>query len=93
MLGALLRGRFVDPPHGRIYRPGDDLTLGTVRIGPDDENGCVVTRELPAGEFLRLSEDIAFNDLHLIRCDRVLAETAVEQRRARARLASAAQAA
>ena len=93
VLGALLRGRSVDLPDGRTYRLGDDLTLGTVGIGPDDENGYVVTRDLPVGEFLRLSEELSFNDLYLIGCDRVLAETAVEQRRARARLAQAAQAA
>lgn len=90
VLGALLRGRSVDLPDGRTYRLGDDLTLGTIGIGPDDESGYVVTRDLPVGEFLRLSEELSFNDLYLIGCDRVLAETAVEQRRARARLALAA---
>ncbi|HEX6372909.1 MAG TPA: hypothetical protein VF006_28560 [Longimicrobium sp.] len=88
-VGALLRGRSVDLPVGRTYRLGDDLTLGTVGIGPDDENGYVVTRDLPVGEFLRLCEELSFNDLYLIGCDRVLAENAVQQRRARARLAPA----
>lgn len=93
VLGALLRGRSVDLPDGRTYRLGDDLTLGTVGIGPDDERGYVVTRDLSVGQFLRLSEELSFNDLYLIGCDRVLAATAVELRRARARLAPAARAA
>jgi hypothetical protein len=93
VLGALLRGRAVDMPDGRTYRLGDDLTLGTVGIGPDDESGYVVTRDLSVGEFLRLSEELSFNDLYLIGCDHVLAETAVELRRARARLAPASRAA
>jgi hypothetical protein len=93
VLGALLRGRAVDLPDGRTYRLGDDLTLGTVGIGPDDESGYVVTRDLSVGEFLRLSEDLSFNELYLIGCDRVLAETAVESRRARARIAPASRAA
>ncbi len=91
VLGALLRGRSADLPDGRTYRLGDDLTLGTVGIGPDDEHGYVVTRDLSVGELLRLCEELSFNDLYLIGCDRVLAETAVELRRAR--LALAAQAA
>lgn len=93
VLGALLRGRSVDLPDGRTYRLGDDLTLGTVGIGPDDESGYVVTRDLSVGEFLRLCAELSFNDLYLVGCDRVLAETAVELRRARARLAPAARAA
>jgi hypothetical protein len=92
VLGALLRGRAVDLPDGRTYRLGDDLTLGTVGVGPDDESGYVVTRDLSIGEFLRLCEEFSFNDLYLVGCDRVLAETSVELRRARARLAPAAQA-
>ena len=91
VVGALLRGRAVDLPDGRTYRLGDDLTLGTVGIGPDDERGYVLTRDLAVGEFLRLCEQLSFNDLFLIGCDRVLAETSVERRRARARLAAAAQ--
>lgn len=89
VLGALLRGRSVDLPDGRTYRLGDDLTLGTVGIGPDDEGGYVVTRDLSVGEFLRLCAELSFNDLYLVGCNRVLAETAVELRRARARLAPA----
>jgi len=92
VLGALLRGRSVDLSDGRAYRLGDDLTLGTVGVGPDDETGYVLTRDLPVGEFLRLCGELSFNDLYLIGCDRVLAETAVEQRRARLRLATAARA-
>lgn len=90
VLGALLRGRAVDLPDGRTYRLGEDLTLGTVGVGPDDESGYVVTRDLPVGEFLRLCERLSYNDLFLIGCDRVLAETSVELRRARARVARAA---
>ena len=93
VLGALLRDRSVDLPDGRAYRLGDDLTLGTVGIGPDDERGYVVTRDLSVGEFLRLCEELSFNDLYLVGCDRVLAETSVQLRRARARLAPAARAA
>jgi hypothetical protein len=89
VLGALLRGRSVDLPDGRTYRLGDDLTLGTAGIGPDDETGYVVTRDLTLGEFLRLSEQLSFNDVYLIGCDRVLAETSVGWRRARARPAPA----
>lgn len=94
VLGALLRGRSVDLPGGRTYRLDDDLTLGTVGIGTDKEHGeVVVARDLRASEFLRLSEALSFNDLYLIGCDRVLAEVAVERRRERARLVTAAQAA
>lgn len=89
VLAALLRGRSVDLPDGRTYRLGDDLTLGVAGIGPDDENGYVVTRDLPLGEFLRLSEQLSFNDAYVIGCDRVLSETSVELRRARGRPASA----
>ncbi|HEX8243181.1 MAG TPA: hypothetical protein VF541_06790 [Longimicrobium sp.] len=86
VVGALLRGRSVDLPDGRTYRLGEDLTLGTVGVGPDDETGYVVTRDLPMGEFLRLCEQLSYNELFLIGCDRVLAETSVELRRARARV-------
>jgi hypothetical protein len=81
VLGALLRGRSVDLPDGRTYRLGEDLTLGTVGVGPDDESGYVVTRDLSVGELLRLSEELSFNDLYLVGCDRVLAESARRARR------------
>lgn len=87
MLGSLLRGRAVDLPDGRTYWLGDDLTLCTVGVGLDDESGYVVTRDLSIGEFLRLSEEFSINDLYVVGCDRVLAETSVELRRTRARLA------
>jgi len=89
VLGALLRARSVDLPDGHTYRLGDDLTLGRAGIGPADGDGYVLTHDLPLGEFLRLSEQLSFNETYLIGCDRTLAESGVEKRRARARLASA----
>jgi len=85
VLGALLRGRPVDLPDGIAYRLGDDLSLGRVGIG-SEEDGYVLIRDLTLGEFLRLCAQIPFNDLFVIGCDAFMAQDAVEQRRARARL-------
>lgn len=88
VLAALLRSRAVDLPDGHAYRLGADLTLGRVGVGPDDEDGYVITHDMPLGAFLRLCAEMPFNDLFHVGCDTALAGHAVERRRARARLAA-----
>lgn len=88
VLAALLAGRSVELPDGRVYRLGADLGLG-IGLGPDGEEGFVLSRDLPLGEFLRLCEQLSYNELFLIGSDRVLAGVAVERRRAHERLARA----
>jgi hypothetical protein len=78
----------VDLPNGIGYRLGDDLSLGRVGIG-SDEGDYVLIRDLTLGEFLRLCARIPFNDLFVIGCDVFMAQDALEQRRARARLGRA----
>lgn len=87
VLGALLRARAVDLPDGRCYRLGEDLSLGTVGIGPDDESGFVLTSGMSVGDFLRLSSGLSFNEMYDIARGKACS---VEQRRARARLARGA---
>jgi hypothetical protein len=88
VVAALLRGRAVDLPDGHSYRLGSGLALGRVGIAPEDgdDDGFVLTHDLPVGDFLRLCAELSFNDLFLIGCDSALAQDAVERRRARARL-------
>jgi hypothetical protein len=85
VVAALLAGRSVELPDGREYRLGADLCLG-IGVGPGGDDGFVVPQDLQFGEFLRLCEQLSYNELFLIGSDRVLAGAAVERRRARERL-------
>jgi hypothetical protein len=86
VLAALLRGRAVDLPDGHAYFLDTGLTLGRVAVLPE---GCILTHDLPLGDFLRLCAELSFNDLFLIGCDTALAEDAEERHRERSRLRAA----
>lgn len=81
VLGALLRGGTVDLPDGRCYRLGDDLTLGTVGIGPDDGSGYVIQRSMGTGAFLRLCSELSFNEVYDLSRGRRCALAAAARRR------------
>ena len=81
VLAALLASRAVTLPDGRTYRLGEDLTLG---IGTAEQDGFILARDLPLGEFLRLCERMSFNDLFMVGCDAALAQLGAERRRRRA---------
>ncbi|HEX8693669.1 MAG TPA: hypothetical protein VF746_14700 [Longimicrobium sp.] len=80
VLAALLAARPVTLPDGGTYRLGEDLTLG---IGSAEQEGFILARDLPLGEFLRLCERMSFNDLFMVGCDTALAQLGAERRRRR----------
>lgn len=81
VLAALLASRAVTLPDGRTYRLGEDLTLG---IGTAEQDGFILARDLPLGDFLRLCERMSFNDLFIVGCDAALAQLGAERRHRRA---------
>lgn len=78
VLAALLAARAVTLADGRTYRLGADLTLG---IGTAAQDGYILARDLPLGEFLRLCEQMSFNDLFMVGCDTALAHLGAGRRR------------
>ncbi|MBB4635886.1 hypothetical protein [Longimicrobium terrae] len=86
VLGELLRIRAMDLPDGRTYRLREDLMLCI--LGSKVASGDVlVPSDLTLSEFLRLTEQMSFNDMYLVGHDRALAEDAAAQAAASARLA------